>query len=84
MYYAASTPFSSDSTNLKKIGNSSVTNGYTYHTLHLGYNDLGFPQAQIAVDKASLITGGNRDGLGMIKSLNPNSTISGIVISRVH
>lgn len=27
----------------------------------LGCNDLGFPHVQIAVDKASLITGSNRD-----------------------
>lgn len=27
----------------------------------LGYNDLEFPHVQIAVDKASLITGSNRD-----------------------
>ena len=55
-------------------------------TVHLGYNDVFFPQSQIAVSKLSAYPESYCEGTGIIKS-NRNEedvVVSRIFITKVH
>ena len=52
-------------------------------TLHLGYNNVSFPQSQVAISKLSLYPESFTEGTGVIDSMRSNRNKEDIVVSRI-
>ena len=52
-------------------------------TVHLGYNDVSFPQSQIAISKLSLYPDSFIEDTGIIDSMRSNRSKEDIVVSRI-